>query len=83
MEMGVGYNDDLDKVIKATMDLLKKDKRVLSNPAPQVAVKEMADSAVILVIRPWVKTEDYWGFFFDFCRILLSCSNASMTCFFA
>jgi small-conductance mechanosensitive channel len=66
MEIGVGYSDDLDHVIKTTMDLIKSDSRALSDPAPQVAVKEMADSAVVLVIRPWVKTEDYWDFFFDF-----------------
>lgn len=70
MEMGVGYEDDLDKVIKTTMGLLKGDKRVLPEPEPQVAVKEMADSAVVLVIRPWVKTEDYWDFFFDFQKII-------------
>ena len=70
MEMGVGYGDDLDYVIKTTMGLLNTDKRVLSNPKPQVAVKEMADSAVVLVIRPWVKTEDYWDFFFDFQKAL-------------
>jgi small-conductance mechanosensitive channel len=70
MEIGVGYNEDLDKVIKTTMDLLKLDNRVLSNPESQVAVKEMADSAVVLVIRPWVKTEDYWDFFFDFQKTL-------------
>jgi small-conductance mechanosensitive channel len=66
MEMGVGYGDDLDLVIKTTMDLIKSDNRVLSEPGPQVAVKEFADSAVILVIRPWVKTADYWDFYFDF-----------------
>jgi len=66
MEVGVGYNDNLDHVIKTTMNILKNDKRVLSDPAPQVAVKEMADSAVILVVRPWVKTKEYWNFFFDF-----------------
>ena len=70
MEMGVGYDDNLDTVIKTTMDLLKKDDRVLSDPAPQVAVKEYADSAIIFVIRPWVKTADYWGFFFDFQKSL-------------
>ena len=70
MQIGVGYEDDLDKVIKTTMSLLKADKRVLSDPEPQVAVSEMADSSVNLVIRPWVKTEDYWGFFFDFQKAL-------------
>lgn len=66
MTMGIGYNDDLDKAIKITMDLLKKEDRVLKDPAPTVAVNEMGDSAVGLVIRPWVKKEDYWNFYFDF-----------------
>ena len=70
MEMGVGYNDNLDTVIKTTMDLLQKDNRVLSDPAPQVAVKEYSDSAIIFVIRPWVKTEVYWDFYFDFQKSL-------------
>jgi len=66
MTMGVAYDDDLDNVIKATLDVLKADKRVLKKPAPQVAVSEFADSSVNLVVRPWVKTSDYWDFFFDF-----------------
>ncbi|KYK27198.1 mechanosensitive ion channel protein MscS [Thermoplasmatales archaeon SG8-52-1] len=66
MELGVGYGDNLDKVIKTTLDVLKSDKRVLSNPAPQVAVSKFADSSVNIVVRPWVKTSDYWNFFFDF-----------------
>jgi len=66
MTMGIGYNDDLDKAIKITMDELKKEDRVLKDPAPTVAVNEMGDSAVGLVIRPWVKKEDYWNFYFDF-----------------
>lgn len=66
MEVGVGYDDDLDKVIRVTMELLEKDERVLSEPKPRVAVKEMADSAIILIVRPWVKKEDYWDFYYDF-----------------
>lgn len=66
MELGVGYGDDLDKVIKTTLDVLKSDKRVLSDPAPQVAVSQFGDSSVNIVVRPWVKTSDYWNFFFDF-----------------
>lgn len=66
MTMGVGYDDNLEKVIKTTLDVLKSDDRVLSDPAPQVAVSEFGDSAVNLVVRPWVKKSDYWGFYFDF-----------------
>ena len=48
------------------MDLLKKEKQVLKDPKPMVAVNEMGDSAVGIVIRPWVKKEDYWDFYFAF-----------------
>lgn len=66
IEVGVDYDDDLDQVIRVTMDLLEKDERVLSKPKPKAAVKEMGDSAITLAVRPWVKTEDYWDFYYDF-----------------
>lgn len=65
MEVGVSYADDLDKVKKITTKLISSHPKVLEDPAPQVEVKEMADSAVVFVVRPWVKTEDYWPTFFE------------------
>jgi len=50
------------------MRLMKEDERVLSEPAPMVAVSELADSSVNFVARPWVKREDYWGVKFDITR---------------
>ena len=47
------------------MKILTSDQRVLKDPAPVVAVSELADSSVNLVCRPWVKPEDYWGVHFD------------------
>jgi small-conductance mechanosensitive channel len=70
MEVGVGYNDDLDLVIKTTMDVLKSYPKVLSDPAPQVAVSEHGDSAVVLVVRPWCLTDDYWDVLFDMKKAL-------------
>ncbi len=67
---GVGYDDDLDLAIKTSMKTLRADPRVLPDPEPQVAVNEMADSSVNLVVRPWVKTEDYWGLYFDLKKAL-------------
>jgi small-conductance mechanosensitive channel len=70
MEVGVGYNDDLNLVIKTTMDVLKSHPKVLSDPAPQVAVSEHGDSAVGLVVRPWCNTDDYWDVLFDLKKAL-------------
>lgn len=65
MVFGIGYDDDIDKAKQLISEILAADDRVLKDPAPQVAVSELADSSVNFVARPWVKTGDYWGVFFD------------------
>lgn len=66
MVVGVSYGDDLQKAKKIIEGVLAKDERILSDPAPVVAVSELADSSVNFVVRPWVKSSDYWGTYFDF-----------------
>ena len=58
--LGIGYGDDMDKAIKAVQGVLKKEKRLLDDPAPFVAVNSLGDSSVNLVIRAWAKKEDFW-----------------------
>ena len=62
---GIGYGDDLAKAKRILTDILEAEERVLKDPAPTVAVSELADSSVNLVVRPWVKTADYGGVRFD------------------
>lgn len=61
----IGYGDDIDKAKAVLEGILAADKRVLKDPAPTVAVVEMADSSVNIVVRPWVDGADYWGVYFD------------------
>ncbi len=63
--VGVSYSDDLDKVRKELEGLVAADDRILDDPAVTIAVSELADSSVNFVLRPWVKTADYWGVHFD------------------
>ena len=65
MVIGVGYGDDLKKVREVMEDVLAKDDRVLADPAPTIGVLELGDNSVNFAVRPWVKTEDYWGAYFD------------------
>jgi len=62
---GIGYDDDIKKAKAALERILKEDARVLDDPAPTVAVMELGDSAINFAVRPWVKTPDYWGAYFD------------------
>ena len=63
--VGVSYDDDLAKVKAVLNDILSSDERVLDEPAPTVAVSELADSSVNLIVRPWTKTSDYWPLYWD------------------
>ncbi len=63
--MGIGYEDDIDKAKTIMADVLSKDERILKDPAPKIAVVELADSSVNFVVRPWVKSGDYWNVYFD------------------
>jgi small conductance mechanosensitive channel len=62
---GIGYGDDIDKAKKVLEEIIAADERILKDPAPTIAVVELADSSVNIVVRPWVKAADYWGVFFD------------------
>jgi len=65
MVVGVSYGDDIDKVRKTLEELIAAEERILPEPAPKIAVSALADSSVNFVVRPWVKTSDYWGVMFD------------------
>ncbi len=62
--IGIGYGDDIKKAKEVIHSVLAEEKRLLENPAPLVAVSELGDSSVNFVVRPWVKTVDYWSVYF-------------------
>lgn len=63
--VGIGYGSSIPKAMELVHGLIKKEARALTDPAPMIAVSELADSSVNLVIRVWTKTPDYWGVRFD------------------
>ena len=60
LAFGVDYDDDLDKGMEALLAAAGDDKRVMSDPAPQVFVDQLGDSAVVLRLRVWSANGDYW-----------------------
>lgn len=63
--IGVGYDDDLSKTREVIQTVLTQDERVLDDPAPTIAVSELGDNSVNFVVRPWVKTTEYWDAYFE------------------
>ncbi len=62
--MGVSYDADMKETKEVLMNVLTNNPKVVSNPAPQVEVFELAESSVNFVVRPWCKNEDYWDVYF-------------------
>lgn len=60
MVFGIGYGDDIAKAKQIIEDIMKQDERILEDPAPAVALGELADSSVNFNVRPWVNSGDYW-----------------------
>ncbi len=68
--MGIGYGDDIQRAINTIQGVLNADDRVLQDPEAVVAVNELADSSVNLVVRPWCRREDYGALRWDLIRAL-------------
>ena len=73
--IGVEYGENFDKVEETTRRLLAADKRILPAPEPFLALHALDTSSVNVVIRVWVKTEDYWGVYFDINRSIYEAYN--------
>ena len=63
--IGVSYGSDLQKTKELLTRICESDDRILKEPGIKVGVHTLADSSVNFVVRPWVKTADYWNVYFD------------------
>jgi len=58
---GIGYDDNIGEARDIILSVIEADGRILADPAPAIAVAELADSSVNLNVRPWVESADYWA----------------------
>ena len=68
LTFGVAYSDDIVKVEKILADIVSAHEAVLDDPEPMIKLHELGESSVNFVVRPWVKTEDYWDTYWDLIR---------------
>ncbi|AYO09980.1 mechanosensitive ion channel family protein [Vibrio campbellii] len=65
MVFGIGYADDLLKAEEVLNDILASHPSVLRSPEPNIKVHTLNTSSVDFIVRPWVKTDDYWDVYWD------------------
>ena len=62
-KVSVAYGDDYDQIREAMLAIIQRDGRALNDPAPYIRIDALADSAVVIEARAWVKNEDFWGLY--------------------
>lgn len=68
--VSVSYGDDYDKIREALLEIISREKRILSSPAPVVRIDALADSAVVVEARVWVLNSDYWDVYDSITEII-------------
>ena len=60
LKISISYQADLKKAKELILDILRKDESVKQDAGTNVFVDDLADSAVVLGVRAWVKNDDFW-----------------------
>lgn len=68
MVFGIGYGDDMAEAQAILERVVAAHPSVLKDPETVIRVHELADSSVNFIVRPWVKTDDYWPTYWDLTR---------------
>ena len=68
MVFGIGYSDDVEKTEAVLKDILAQHPMVLRAPEAMIKLHVLNTSSVDFIVRPWVKTEDYWDVYWDITR---------------
>ncbi len=59
IRVGVAYESPLDKALAVARDVVLANPRVLKEPEPVIGVASLADSSVVISMRPWVAVHDF------------------------
>jgi len=59
LHVGIAYESDLSMALGAIRDLVQANVRVLTDPKPVIQVVTLADSAIVIAVKPWVAVADY------------------------
>src|SRR5450631_4228318 len=59
IQVGIAYESDLPAALGIIRELVQTNERVLEDPKPVIQVVNLADSAIVIAVKPWVAVTDY------------------------
>lgn len=64
LNVAMPYEEDFDKVQGIIKEAIAKTPKVLQSPAPDVEIEKFGEHNILLAVRPYSTTEDYWDVYF-------------------
>lgn len=58
--VGIRYSDDADRAIEVIWKVINRHPFALKSPSPSIYVDELGDNAVILIVRIWAPSSEWW-----------------------
>ena len=68
LTFGISYGDDILNAERVFREIVTAHEKILDSPEPMIHVNELGESSVNFIVRPWVRTEDYWDVYWDITR---------------
>ena len=68
MTFGISYSDDIPSAERVLKEIVDGHEKVLDDPETNIRLHNLGESSVDFVVRPWVKTDDYWDVYWDITR---------------
>jgi small conductance mechanosensitive channel len=68
MTFSISYGDDVPHAEEVLWAILDEHEKILSKPEPKVKLHTLGEYSVDFIVRPWVRTEDYWDVYWDITR---------------
>ncbi len=70
LTVGISYEDDIEKAETVLQDIISEHEAVLEDPKPTIRLHELGESSLNFIIRPWVKTSDYWDTYWELTKAI-------------
>ena len=68
MVFGIGYDDDSDLAERILHEIVDHHELALDDPPPVIRLHTLGESSVDFIVRPWVKSADYWEAYWHITR---------------
>jgi len=61
----ISYRDSVDVAFQVLGDIIAGEPRFLEEPAPQMMVQSLGESGIVITLRAWALTGNYWPVYWD------------------